>query len=140
MGDAAMRQLVGAYYDALAARDADAAGVFLDDDVELMLYGPVDLFPFFGRRRGKAAVVQNLRESASYMDFRRYQVEHLLVDGNDAAVFVHAAAEVIATGRVISWRMAHFVHFENGKITRLQYVCDTFDMFEQAIGHELVIA
>lgn len=134
------RQLVTAYFDALAARDADAVADFLDDDVELMLFGPVDLFPFFGRHRGKAAVVENLRHSGDYLHFRRYHVEHLLIDGDDVAAFVHAAAETVETGRVISWRMAQFVRFENRKIVRAQYICDTFDMFEQAVGRELAFA
>ena len=135
-----MRQLVNDYLDALASRDIVAMAAFLADDVDVMLYGPIDLFPFFGHQRGKAEVLRRFGNVASYLHFRKYECEHVLIDGNDVAAFVHAAAEAIETGRVISWHMAMFMRFENGKLKRAQYVVDTFDMVEQVVGHELAIA
>ena len=35
----------------------------IDDDVDWAIYGPIDMFPFLGARRGKAAVLQVIRRA-----------------------------------------------------------------------------
>jgi ketosteroid isomerase-like protein len=137
---APLRQIVHDYLGALASRDVVAMAQYLADDVDVMLYGPVDLFPFFGRQLGKAEVLRRFGNVSGYLHFRKYECEHVLVDGNDVAAFVQAAAEVIETGRVISWHMAMFMRFESGLLKRARYVIDTFDMVEQVVGRELAIA
>jgi hypothetical protein len=34
----------------------------IDEDVEWAIYGPIDMFPFLGSRRGKAAVLEVCRQ------------------------------------------------------------------------------
>ena len=40
-------------------------------------------------------------------------------------------------GRVISYRLAHFVRFRAGKIVRNLSIIDSFDAVEQVLGHPL---
>ena len=35
----------------------------IDEDVDWAIYGPIDMFPFFGARRGKAAVLEVIGRS-----------------------------------------------------------------------------
>jgi len=57
MTDAIMREFARAFCDALASHDPNLIAPWLADVIDWTIYGPVDLFPFFGQRRGKAAVV-----------------------------------------------------------------------------------
>ena len=36
----------------------------IDEDVDWAIYGPIDIFPFLGARRGKAAVLEVIRQVA----------------------------------------------------------------------------
>ncbi|HEY5379206.1 MAG TPA: hypothetical protein VIJ78_06660, partial [Pseudolabrys sp.] len=42
-------------------------------------------------------------------------------------------------GRVISYRLAHFLHFRDGKIVENLSLIDSFDAVEQVLGHPLAV-
>ena len=50
-----IRPIVAAFYQASAARDIPRIIAMIDDDVDWLVQGPVDIFPFLGQRRGKDA-------------------------------------------------------------------------------------
>ena len=52
------RSVVEAFYQAYGERDVETIVQFLDDDVTWTISGPVDILPFCGSRRGKAAVMK----------------------------------------------------------------------------------
>jgi len=137
MTEPAMRQRVSAFYEALASRDADRIGAFLHPDVEFMVYGPVDVLPFFGHRRGRDAVIAMYRAIPTYLHYRSYEMQGLLVDGCNAAAFVRATAELLSTRRVMSWHMAHFITFSGDLVTGTRMLYDSFDIAEQAVGHPI---
>ena len=60
MTEMTMRGFVRAFCDAFLTRDVERIAVCLDDDVDWIVFGPVDLFPFFGQRSGKQAVLDIL--------------------------------------------------------------------------------
>ena len=45
-----------ALHRAINERQPQDLEALLDEDVDWAIYGPIDMFPFFGSRRGKAAV------------------------------------------------------------------------------------
>ena len=47
-----IRPTVEAFYRASAARDLEGVASFLADDVDWLVQGPVDVFPFLGQRHG----------------------------------------------------------------------------------------
>ena len=47
-----------ALHRALNDRQPEDLATLLDEDVEWTIYGPIDMFPFLGGRRGKAAVLE----------------------------------------------------------------------------------
>ncbi len=57
MIEAAMRGFARAFCDALTLREPQRIAPFLHDDVDWIGFGPVDLFPFLGRRKGAPAVI-----------------------------------------------------------------------------------
>jgi ketosteroid isomerase-like protein len=134
------RRVAEAFYRAYAARDADKVEEFLDDDVEWTISGPVDLLPFCGMRRGKAAV-RDLIERQVPAIFRVFSFvpDTMLVDGDRVATLNRLSAKRSCDGRVISYRLAHFTRFRNGKIVEHLSLIDSFDAVEQVLGHSLAI-
>ena len=137
MSEEAMRGFVHAFCDALKSGDPSKVAPFLAEDVEWTVFGPVDLFPFFGQRRGKQAVLDTCAEITAYLELRGCDKESTLRDGDNAASLVKLSALHRRTGRTMSLRLAQFAHFRDGKLIRLQALFDSFDAAEQALGHHI---
>lgn len=137
MSEPAIRPIVEAFYEASAARDIERIASIIDDDVDWLVQGPVDVFTFLGQKRGKAAVLEGYREIARKLDVTGYEVEALLVEGDRAAALIRLSSIVVMTGKIMSVRTSQFSRFRNGKLVQMHAVLDTFDMVEQTIGRPL---
>jgi ketosteroid isomerase-like protein len=137
MTETSIRRAVAAFYQASAERDVERIAAMLDDDVDWLIQGPVDVFSFFGQRRGKAAVLDSYDEFARRLEVTGYVLEALLVDGDRAAALIRLTAIVRATGKVMSVRTSQFSCLRDGKIVEMRGVVDSFDMVEQTIGRPL---
>lgn len=137
MTEPVSRAMVEAFYKVYAERDADKIGHFLDDDVEWTISGPVDVLPFCGTRHGKAAVLDLIERKVPAV-FRVFSFVHdaMLVDGARAATLVRLSA-TSSDGRVISYRLSHFMRFRDGKVVENLSLIDSFDAVEQVLGHPL---
>src|SRR5258706_267005 len=111
-----IRPVVEAFYRASAKRDIDRILAILADDVDWLVQGPIDVFPFLGQRHGKDAVLEGYREIARKLEVTGYEVERLLVDGDSAAALIRITAIVVMTGKVMSIRTSQFSRFRDGKL------------------------
>jgi ketosteroid isomerase-like protein len=137
MAETTIRPIVEAFYRASAERDIAGAIALIDDNVDWLVQGPVDVFAFFGQRRGKAAVLDGYREVARKLDVTGYDVEALLVEGDRAAAMIRLTSIVRATGKVMTVRTSQFSRFRAGKMVEMRAVLDSYDMVEQTIGRVL---
>jgi ketosteroid isomerase-like protein len=112
---------------------------FLAEDVEWTISGPVDLLPFCGNYRGKRAVLDLVdhRMPAVFTVFS-IVLDRMLVEDQRAAT-LHRVSARNADGRVISYRVAHFFHFKDGKLTENLTLIDSFDAVEQVLGYSLSV-
>ena len=132
------RSVVQAFYEAYVSRDPDRIAAFLDDDVEWVGAGPVELLRFCGHRRGKAAVIEFFAHLVpSVLQFKGFEPEELLVDGDRAATAGKLSGIQLTTGRMISYRCSQFLRFRDGKITSFRALIDSFDAAEQMLGHRI---
>jgi ketosteroid isomerase-like protein len=134
---AATCTLADAFYRASAARDIDTITRLLADDVDWMVQGPVDLFPFLGRRTGRDAVLAGYKAMAQVMSVIGYEVETLLVEGDRSAALIRITSRMHESGRILSCRTSQFLRYRDGKICEMRGIIDTFDMVEQTIGRQL---
>ena len=133
-----IRNQVEALYEAFAARDPVRIAGHLVDDVEWQMDGPVAIFPFCGYRRGKATVLDLLtRLKPAILPTRRMEPEDVVIDGDQAAVFVRTTAVHKQTGRVVVFHCAHFFTFRDGQLAAMHCVADTYDAAEQVMGHRI---
>ena len=138
MGYSVPREVVEAFYRAYAARDTQKVAQFLDDTIEWTISGPVELLPFCGTHRGKAAVLDLIgRQVPEVFRVFKFEPEAMLVDREHAATLSRQHAKRSDDGRVLSFRVANFMRFANGKLIENLSLLDSFDAVEQVLGHPL---
>jgi ketosteroid isomerase-like protein len=131
------RAIVKSFYEAYAAGDLDRVAAIIHDDIEWIMYGPVQVFPFQGPRKGKAQVLDVLAAIGKDYALERYVPEIIIVEGERAAVVSEAAFMQRATKRTLSIRLANFLRFSDGRLIEFREFTDTFDVVEQALGRWL---
>lgn len=134
MSEEAIRAAVRELYDAYARRDFDRVAQFIDDDVDWIIYAPVQLFSFAGPRRGKAAVLEALGKIAEDFALERYVPKIVIIEGERAAVMSDVAFRQRATGRTLSFQIANFLRMRDGRVVEFREFANTFDVVEQALG------
>jgi ketosteroid isomerase-like protein len=140
MTTAVPRSLVKAFYRAYAAYDAKAVAEYLHDDVRWTISGPVDVLPFCGTHSGKAAVLDLIaRLMPGVLRVVSFVSDTMLVDGDNVATLNRLSATSSTDGRVISYRLAHFLRFRDGKVIENISLIDSFDAAEQVLGHALPV-
>lgn len=137
MTEMTMRGFVRAFCDAFLTRDVERIAVCLDNDVDWIVFGPVDLFPFFGQRSGKQAVLDMYADLEASLEIKSCERDSTLVDGDQAASMIRLTAVHKQTGRTLTMRLAHFAQFRSGKVVRMRALFDSFDFAEQALGREI---
>ena len=100
--------------------------------------GPVDVLSFCGAHMGKAAVLDMLgRKTRQLFEVIKSDLYALLVDGDQVSALTRLTARRQEDGRVISYRLAHFSRFRDGKMVENLSLLDSFDAVEQVLGHPL---
>ncbi len=134
------QDLLKDFYAAYAQRDFARFETFLHNDVVWSVSGPVDLLTFCGTRKSKTEVISmHQRVVPSIFRSRRFDVEQMIIEGNNAAVLAKLSGEKL-DGRLMNFNVAHFSTFRDGKIVRLRSVIDSFNAVEQTFGVELAIS
>jgi len=139
MTESTIRPIVEAFYKASAERNIERVMSFIADDVDWLVQGPVDVFAFLGQRHGKAAVREGFDEIARRLHITGYEIEALLVDGDQCAAMIRLTSIVRATDKVMSVRTSQFSRFRDGKLVEMHAVLDSYDMVEQTLGRSLAL-
>lgn len=139
MAASATHAIVHELYDAYERRDFERLAAMLHDDIDWVIYGPVSVFPFAGPRHGRNEVLKALGGIAERYWLESYKREIVIVEGDRAAVLADVSFRQRATDRLLRFRLANFLRFQNGRVIEFREFSNTFDVVEQALGHELKI-
>jgi ketosteroid isomerase-like protein len=126
-----------ALYRAINERRHEDLEALIDDDVEWAIYGPIDMFPFLGARRGRAAVLEVIRQVANNVRIHRFEREQVMLSENSAASMMRYSLTALDSEKPISLRLAHFAQFKAGRLVSIRVLIDTFDLVEQTLGHPI---
>ena len=126
-----------ALHRALSERQFADIEALIDDDIDWAIYGPIDMFPFFGARRGKAAVLDVIRRIADNVRIHRFDRESVLLGADSAASMIRYSLTALDPNKPISLRLAHFAKFRADRLVSLRVLVDTFDLVEQALGRPI---
>ena len=105
----------------------------IDDDVDWTMHGPVDLFPFFGARRGKAAVLEVIRQIANRVRVHRFDREQIMLGVEQASSMLRYSLTVLHTNKPVRVRLAHFAQFREGRLFSMRILVDSYELLGQAI-------
>ena len=122
---------------AINDRQREDLDAVIDEDVDWAIYGPIDMFPFFGARRGKAAVLDVIRQVADNIRVHRFDREQVMLGADSAASMMRYSLTLLDANKPISLRLAQFAQFKEGKLVHIRILVDTFDLVEQALGHPI---
>jgi ketosteroid isomerase-like protein len=126
-----------ALHRAINERQREDLEALIDDDVDWAIYGPIDMFPFLGARRGKAAVLEVIREIADNVRVHRFDRESIMLGVDSASSMMRYSLTALDSNKPISLRLAHFAQFKAGRLLSIRVLVDTFDLVEQALGHPI---
>jgi ketosteroid isomerase-like protein len=126
-----------AVHRAINERQPEDLEALIDEDVDWAIYGPIDMFPFLGARRGKAAVLEVIRQIADNIRVRSFDRESIMLGVDSASSMMRYSLTVLDSGKPLNLRIAHFARFRSGRLYSLRVLVDTFDLVEQALGRPL---
>jgi ketosteroid isomerase-like protein len=126
-----------ALHRAINERRQDELADLIDDDVDWAIYGPIDMFPFLGARRGRPAVLEVLRQIADNLRVHRFDRETVMLGVDTASSMLRYSLTMLDSNKPISLRLAHFAQFKAGRLSSIRVLVDTFDLVEQTLGHPI---
>ena len=126
-----------ALHRAINERQYDDLASVIDDDVDWAVYGPIDMFPFLGARRGKEAVLEVIRQVAENVRVHRFDRESVMLGVDSASSMMRYSLTALDSNKPISLRLAQFAQFKAGRLAKIRVLVDTFDMVEQALGRPI---
>jgi ketosteroid isomerase-like protein len=109
----------------------------IDEDVDWAIYGPIDMFPFFGARRGRAAVLQVIKQIAENVRIHRFDRESVMLAEDAAASMIRYSLTGLDSNKPVSLRLAHFARFKAGRLSSIRILVDSFDLVEQTLGRHI---
>ncbi len=128
------RETLAALFNAHRRRDFDGFVALLHDDIDWIIHGPIEVFPFAGLRRGRPAVLQALALMGLSYSLRSYEPDITIVEDDRAAVMADVSLTQLATGRLLRFRAANLIRVAGGKVIEFREFADSFDQAEQALG------
>src|SRR5882757_9952664 len=137
MTEHGLRRFSRALHRAINERQLSDIEPLLDDEVEWTIYGPIDLFSFFGARRGKMAVLDVTRQIGENLRVHRFDREQIMLGADSAASMLRYSLTALDSNTPISLRIAHFAQFRDGRLTSLRVLVDSFDLVEQTVGYPI---
>ena len=126
-----------ALHSAINERQFSQLEELLDEDVEWAIYGPIDMFPFLGARRGKSAVLDVVKQIAENFRVHRFDRESIMLGVDSASSMLRYTLTALDTNKPISLRVAHFAQFKAGRLSSIRVLIDTFDLVEQVLGRDI---
>ena len=115
-----------------AGADADEIAALFSVDVQFEVPGDVGALPWIGRKSGRRAASDFIRDTSRLIEHVRFDVQGILTDQDRAVIVGELTSRVNATGKVIESPFALILTVSEGKITRFQMLEDSFAVSQAA--------
>jgi len=140
MDERQTRQRVLDFLDAFYAGDVLRTLDCFDDEIDIITYAPVELFPHLGHKHGKAWVPEALQTQKKRYLSRKYEIKFMAVDGDKVATMQRLLMEKRSDRRVVQFDVAEFFTLRDGRIVEFRSFFDSFDLIQQLLGQDLTEA
>ncbi|WP_375415392.1 nuclear transport factor 2 family protein [uncultured Bradyrhizobium sp.] len=137
MDDGQTRQRVLDYLDAFYAGDVPGALDCVDDEIDMISYAPVELFPHLGHKHGKAWIPEAIQAQKKRYLSRKYEIRFIAVEGDRVATMQRLLMEKRGDRRIVQVDVAEFYTLRDGRIVEFCSFFDSFDLVQQLLGRDL---
>jgi ketosteroid isomerase-like protein len=131
------RQRVLDFLDAFYAGDVLRALDCVDDEIDMISYAPVELFPHLGHKHGKAWIPEAIQTQKKRYLSRKYEIRFMAVEGDKVATMQRLLMKKRRDRRVVQFDVAEFYTLRDGRIVEFRSFFDSFDLIEQLLGRDL---
>ena len=118
-------------YDDFAHARFERLAEVLDEKVDFISHAPSDIFPYLGRRRGRAEVLEALLTVHQKLDVLSFWPLTTVVENEQAALTVVIKVRDRLTERTANFLGAHFLRFRDGRIVSYCGIIDSLDAVQQ---------
>ncbi|MGA7804353.1 nuclear transport factor 2 family protein [Bradyrhizobium sp.] len=134
------RRRVLNFLDTFSSGDIEGALARCSDDIDVFASAPTDILPHLGRRRGKTELRTMWRIVHSRYHDIRYQVPIIVTEADKVAVSLRAFLRKRGNDRTVQFDMAAFYTLQEGRISRIREIIDTFDLVQQVLERDIAAA
>jgi hypothetical protein len=101
-------------------------------DADWEIPGDIGALPWIGRKKGREAVADFVRDSRGLIERLRFEVQGMFADDHRAIILGELASRLNSTGKTIETAFALVLTISGGQITRFQMLEDSFATSEAA--------
>ena len=105
---------------------ADDIAALFRDDVEFEIPGDDGVLPWIGRKKGRSAVADFIRDLRRLTEPVKLDIQDVLASRDRAAIVGELATKIKATGKIITCAFAIILTVSGGQISRFQMLEDSF--------------
>ena len=115
------------------AEPAEIANLF-SENMEWEIAGDTGVLPWIGRKSGRVAVTNFVKDSRALIERISFEVQDILAGNNRAVILGSLASKLKRTGKVLKTDFAIVLTVANGEIVRFQMLEDSFGVSQVARG------
>jgi ketosteroid isomerase-like protein len=131
-----LKERIYKIYQTFSAGRFDELADLFDERVEFISNAPIEVFPYLGRRSGRAQVMEALRAVHEHFSSVEFMPLNIITDEESAGIIVSIRLTERATSRAIRLVAAHFLQFKDNRIVDYRAFLDTFEAVQQTLGRE----
>ena len=115
-----------------SGRDPDEIAALFDTDLIFEIQGDDGVLPWIGRRTGRQAIADFIRDVRTLTEPITFEVDDILASDSRAAIIGALQTRIKATGKVIATQFAIILTISSDVVTRFQMLEDSFDVSKAA--------
>jgi hypothetical protein len=134
------RQRVLNLLDTFYSGDIEGALARCTEDIDYIASAPIDILPHLGHRHGKAEVRKMWQTVHARYSSMRHEVPAIVAEGDKVAVHIRAFFRKRSNDRIVRFDIAVFFTLQDGRITQIREIMDSFDLVQQVLERDVAAA
>src|SRR5580658_2149518 len=113
-------------------KDPDEIAALFDADLVFEIQGDDGVLPWVGRKTGRQAVADFIRDIRALTEPVAFDVEDILASDSRVAIIGALQTRIKATGKITATQFAIILTIKGNVVTRFQMLEDSFDVSKAA--------
>jgi uncharacterized protein len=115
-----------------SGRDPAEIAALFDADLVFEIQGDDGALPWIGRRTGRQAIADFIRDIRTLTEPITFEVDDILASDSRAAIIGALQTRIKATGKITATQFAIILTIASNVVTRFQMLEDSFDVSKAA--------